>query len=562
MRSLCRTFLIFVCTIASLNLVKAQTEKVLEPVSSAYVITNVNVIQAPGRRIDQATVIVRKGIITGVGKNLPVPPDAIIIKGDSLFLYAGFIDGLSHVGAERSREEVSREKPKDPGNPSPAQAGITPQRDVRDFLNPAEASVKNLRSVGFTAAHVVPHGVLLPGSGAVVLLGGKTADDMVLTDHSALYAEFSWNRGVYPSTIMGAMAEWRELYRQASLVKSYEALYASNRNALERPSSDRVLQAFYPVIDKKMPVLFKAEKILDIQRVLTLRQDLGFPVIIAEMKEGWDLTDKFKASDVKVFLSLNLPEEKKDKDSLSTDVELKALKARKADFMKKYAAQAAALQKAGVKFGFSALDVKTKDIHDNLRRMIKEGLTEDAALAALTTSPAELLGLSDRLGSVDKGKIANLVLTHKPYFDEKSEVRYVFVEGVPYENEKKKEEKKNSKDGKESDTGAGTIEGTWSMVAQTPQGKTDAKVIFTSDGKNYKGSISGGHITEPVDFSSVTLEAKKLRFVCTITIEGKKYEMVAEGTVEDNSSFKGNFTIAEFGTFPMEGTKDPKPKKQ
>jgi imidazolonepropionase-like amidohydrolase len=126
---------------------------------------------------------------------------------------------------------------------------------------------------------------------------------------------------------------------------------------------------------------------------------------------------------------------------LTDSVERKALEKRKADFVALHTGQATSFQKAGIVFGFSTLTAKPKDIPSNLRRIIKAGLTEDQALAALTTNPASLLGLSDRLGSIDAGKVANLVISRKPYFDEKSKVQYVFVDGVMYKIESKEPEK-------------------------------------------------------------------------------------------------------------------------
>jgi hypothetical protein len=447
----------------------AQDE--LAPVTRTYAITNVNIIQAPGRKIDMGTVVMKDGLIISVGKNVSIPPDAIVIKADSMYVYAGFIDGLSRAGVVKPKEEERGQRPKDPGNPKPEEAGITPQNEVRPSLSPSEKSIEELRNIGFTTAHVVPYGGMMPGNGSIILLGGKSADEMVLVNKSSFYSELTPSRGVYPGTVMGVMAKYRELYRQASLSRAYENSYASNRNGIARPATDRVLEALYPVVDKRQSVLFKAERVVDAQRVLTLQTDLGFSLMLAELKEGWDIMNKIKAANAKVFLSLDIPEDKDKKDDAKKDdkkkddskkeepkkeepkkeEELKtatkeekaALEKRKAEFMAKYVGQAAAFQKAGMKFGFSTLSAKPANIQSNLRRMIAAGLPEDAALASLTTTPAELLGLSDRLGSVDNGKIANLVISDKPYFNEKAKVRYVFVEGTMYQFEVKKKSKEN-----------------------------------------------------------------------------------------------------------------------
>lgn len=539
----------------------AQDDKPLAPVTRSYAITNVNIIQAPGRKIDMGTLLIKDGIIKSVGKNISVPSDAIVIKADSMYVYAGFIDGLSRVGVVKPKEDNNRERPKDPGNPTPERAGITPQNDVRTSLSPAEKSIEELRAIGFTTAQVVPYGGMLPGSGALILLGGASADNMVLASKTAFYSELTNAERVYPATVIGVMAKWRELYRQASLDKNYESLYASNRSGLERPSTDRVLEAFYPVIDKRSPVVFKSEKILDIQRVLTLQNDFGFALQLADVKEGWDVLNKIKAANAKTFLSLDLPEEKKEekkddkakkeeKAKSPTELEKDALEKRKAEFTAKYTAQASVFQNAGLTFGFSTLSAKSKDIPSNLRRMIAAGLTEDQALAALTTSPAQLLGLSDRMGTIDNGKMANLVISDKPYFNEKAKVRYVFVDGVLYKQEVK-EEKKADKDGKKLDA-----KGTWSYSTETPQGTNTGKLKLKNEGGTYSGTITNNTSDKETELKNVSLEGNKLSFSFDYQMGSNTLAIEVSLTLEGDS-FEGSMAVGTFGSFPMKGTKDP-----
>jgi imidazolonepropionase-like amidohydrolase len=548
----------------------AQDEKELKPVTRTYAITNATIVQSPGRKMENGTVVLKDGLIISIGKGVAIPPEAIIIKADSMFVYAGFIDGLTRAGVNKPKEEPNKEKIKDPGNPPPDRAGITPQNEVRNFLNPSDKSLEELRNLGFTVAQVVPHGNLLPGQGSIVLLGGKSADQMVLVNNSSLYSELSGASGMYPSTTMAVMAKWRELYKQASQAKAYQSLYASNRVGLERPGTDRILEAFYPVIDQRLPVLFKSEKILETQRIFSLKNDLGFSLMIADVKEGWPIINKIKASGAKIFLSLDLPEEvkkeeKKDdkktktdstkkqeppKVKTATDLEKEVLEKRKVEAIANYTSQASAFNKAGVQFGFSSMSAKSKDIQANLRRMISSGLTEDAALAALTTTPAQLLGLSDRLGSIDNGKMANLVISDKSYFNEKSKVRYVFVDGVMYKVDVK-EVKKSDSNAKEE------IEGTWSTVTQNPQGNTEGKVTFKKEGSSYKGTVSGGRLPSPVDMTDVNLDGDKLTYTYTVNFGGNSMKVEVDVTVDGNS-FKGNASVGQRGSFSIEGTKDPK----
>jgi Amidohydrolase family len=542
----------------------AQDDQPLAPVSRTYAITNVNIIQAPGRKIDMGTILVKDGIIKAVGKAVAIPAEAIVIKADSMFVYAGFIDGLSRVGVIKPKEETNRERPKDPGNPTNERAGITPQNDVRNELNPADKTMEELRNVGFTTAHVVPYGGMLPGNGSIILLGGSSADNMVVASKTAFYSELTAAQRVYPSTVIGVMAKWRELYRQASLSKNYESLYASNRAGLERPTTDRVLEAFYPVIDKKQPVLFKSDNVLDIQRVLTLQNDFGFPLMLADVKEGWDVINKIKTANAKTFLSLDLPEakkevkegdkkeEKKDDKKAKTIVELEkeALEKRKEEFAAKHTAQPAVFQKAGVAFGFSTLSAKPKDIPANLRRMITAGFTEDQALAALTTTPAQLLGLSDRMGSIDNGKMANLVISDKSYFNEKSKVRYVFVDGQLYTLDVK-EEKKGDKNGAKA-----SVQGNWSYSTETPQGTNTGKIKLKNADGSYSGTITSNMSDKETEIKNVTVDGNKLSFTFDFQMGSNTMAIEVNLTI-DGTSFDGSMSVGSYGSFPMKGTKDP-----
>jgi len=535
-----------------------QDEQVLSPVTRTYAITNVNIIQAPGRKIDLGTVIIKDGLIKAVGKGIAIPAEAIVVKADSMYVYAGFIDGMTRAGVTRPKEE-NRERPKDPGNPTPERAGITPWQDVRFALNPADKGLEELRNIGFTTVQAVPYGNLLPGQAAVILSGGKSADEMVLLGRSSMYSELTGASGVYPATLLGVMATWRDLYRKAVQAKSYEGMYASNRSGLERPVSDKNLEAFYPVIDQRLPVIFKSERLLDVNHVLTLKKDLGFTAVLADVKDAWPIVNTIKSSGAKTFLSIDLPEEvkkddkkaeKKESTTSAAQAEKEALEKRKAEAIQAYAAQASVFQKAGVQFGFSTMSAKAKDIPANLRRMITAGLTEDAALAALTVNPAQMLGLSDRMGTIDNGKMANLVITDKSYFNEKAKVRYVFVDGVMY--------KMDVKEAKKGDPNAKVeIEGSWSTVTENQQGRAEGILTFKKEGGNYSGKISGGRMPAPVDLTDVTLDGNALTFKYTMTFGSNQVTVVGEVTVEGDT-FKGTVSFGQNRTAPIEGTKDPK----
>ncbi|HMQ00571.1 MAG TPA: amidohydrolase family protein [Cyclobacteriaceae bacterium] len=538
----------------------AQEEVKLKPASQTYAITNVNIIQAPGRKIDMGTVLIQNGLITAVGKNVRIPADAQIIKADSMYVYAGFIDGLSNIGVPKPREEQRREREKDPGNPSNERAGITPENELRAALNPADKSIEEWRSVGFTVTQAVPYGNMLPGKSAIIQLHGDNADRMILRNNTGVFSQLSGASGVYPNTVIAVMSKFRELYTNASLTKSYESMYAQNSSGLSRPNSDRVLESFYPVIDKRIPMVFKAERLLDVHRVMTLKNDLGFPLVIADVKEGWDVISKLKSPDVKVFLSLDLPEEMKKeekkeekKEKTRADLEKEALDKRKQEAIDKAVSQAATFRNAGIQFGFSTMTAKSKDVHSNIRRMVAAGLPEDAALAALTTTPAQLMGIADRVGTVDNGKIANIVLTDKPYFDEKAKIRYVFVDGHPYKFEVKEAPRRT---GNNNNGTAADIQGSWSITIESPQGRSTGSVSFKKDGNTYSGTTTSDRMPGATALKTVELDGTNLTYTYTLSMGDNSIDVEVSVKLSGNN-FDGTMSIGQWGSFPIEGVKDP-----
>lgn len=448
-------------------------EPELGPVTRTFAIRNARVVQGPGRVMERATVIIRDGLIEAVGTGLAIPFDARVIEGDSLVVYAGFIDGLTNAGVPKQKDLEKPGKVQFPGAPPNDRAGIQPERDVRQMLSQSDPLLDSLRMNGFTVAHVVPRGRMLPGSGAVVSLAGKTPGEMVLRGDASLFARMEpAEDDVYPATDMAIMAKWRQLYREASRRRDAGRTYSEDPGGLERPKFDPSLNALFPVIEGRKPVFFEAESALDLQRVMHLRDDLKFPLVVVGLKEGYEVADLLKSGSVPVFLSLDLPRNRKQQDSAAKDSsgviaadtagrmqpgspnsfflsdrrtasykdvkdEETWLKNRQEGLRRTYQSTPAMLYRQGVRFGFSSMGARQEEVRENLRMIIAAGLPEDVALAALTVDAAKILGLESSHGTVEKGKVANLVLTSGNYFDEKSRVRYLFIDGQLFDYEPK-----------------------------------------------------------------------------------------------------------------------------
>ena len=571
------TLLGLFCLLVIPSFLWAQTNNdELRPVTRTYALTQATVVTEPGKMIEGATVVIKDGLITAIGKNVKIPIDAQVVKADSMYIYAGFIEGLSHTGIPKAEAQEGgrggrggQQAPqvKDPGSPPNDLAGITPEKALAESLKPGDKSIADMRKLGFTAANVVPTGQMLPGQGALILLHGNNADKMILKDQTAFFSQLTGARRMYPATVIAVIAKWRELYRQAELAQAHEKAYKKSPSGMSRPSYDPVLQAFYPVINKEQSVFLKASDVKSAYRALALQKEFDLPMVITELKQGWHVADELKKRNIPVLLSMDLPADKKGKGGKKGDkkkaegekddpfkAEREALEKRKMKALKEHWTQAGNMEKAGVTFGFSTLDVKSKDVKANLRKMIENGLSEDAALAALTTTPAKMLGVSDMLGTVATGKIANLVVTDQPYFEEKSNVRYVFVEGNKFEFEAKKPAKKGDPNAKVA------VAGKWTYSFEAMGQNMDGILELVDNDGDISGSITNTAMGNKSTIETAELNGNELSFSIkidgggqTVTIE---YNLVIEG---DN--MEGTVSAGQFGTFDLEGERIGTPDK-
>ncbi len=542
-------------------------ESLVTPVTRTFVLTNVNIVQKPGQVISLGAIVVRDGLIQEVGKTVTIPANARIIQADSMYVYAGFIDGLSHTGVPRTEQQAGQQgrqgppaqQVKDPGNPPNDVAGIQPEIQVKDLLNAGDKAIEDWRKAGFTAVHVVPRGNMLPGSGAIILTNGSSNDQMVLRNQTSLFSQLSGARQVYPSTVIAVMSKWRELYKRAEQAKAHEAMYAKNPAGLARPNYDRTLQSFYPIIDKKMPVFFAANDMKSVHRIYTLQNELKFPLVLADLKQGWHVADLIQSKGTPVFLTLDLPKEKKkddkkkdDKKELSvTEKEMEILEARSSEELKKHLEQAGLFEKKGIEFGFSALTAKPNEVRENIRKMIENGLSENTALAALTTTPAKLLGVSNMMGTVERGKIANLVVTDNPYFAEKANVRYVFVDGHLFEYEAPPAKKPG-----EPGAAPAKVAGKWSYTVKVPGQSSEGLLELKTEGDNVSGTISNPQTGQMTAIANPELKGKELSFSVTYNMGPQTITVSFEVEV-DGDTFAGNATVGQFGSFPVEGSRIP-----
>lgn len=530
-------------------------------VTGTYAIVNATVITAPGKTLEGATILVKNGLVENVGKNISLPPEAQVIKGDSLFIYPGFIDGASSIGISKPADP---ERPAnfDPSNPPDELAGITPWRNALDYYDKNNNQITDWRKVGFTIAQIVPEGGMLPGKSAIVTYGGKESTN-ILANNTALNARFrnvGGGRGMYPGTQLGIMAKFRDLYKNAELSAKHNRLFAST-SGLTRPEINKTLEAFFPVLDKNIPILFEVSNDLETKRAASLQRELGFPLVLAGVSDINYSIDAIKTSNAQVLIGFRLPNDK----TANADLEGKTDEMRGRTIRIKEAYQEilegpAQLEKAGIPFGFTSMGGRSSEMFKNIRLMIENGLSEEAALAALTINNANILGIQKFAGTLEKGKLANMVISTAPIFSEDAQIQHVMADGYLFDYDISKKSKSNGANGKTID-----ITGIWDYTSDTPAGSSNGTMEIKKEGESLRGTITydnpAGSGKASSEMNNITLSGNNLSFTFNVSAGGMSLEVTVAGNVSE-LDFRGNMSLSDFGSFPLNANKKPNQRNQ
>lgn len=523
-------------------------------VTSTFAITNATVITAPGQTGTKATVLFKDGVILGVGSSLQIPKEAKLISGDSLFIYPGFIDGAGSMGITRPKDA---ERPKDlvSSNPPDEFAGITPWRTAVDQFAISGNQVDDWRKTGFTISQLIPDGGMLPGKAAIMVLGDGNSTNLIQLN-SGLAANFRGSRNMYPATLAGVMAKFRDVYQNTSLALEHEKMYAST-SGVKRPQTTPTQVAMAAVVQKQIPVLFTASSDLEIRRALALQKELGFKLVLTGLENYESVIDQIKATGTPVLIKLQVPDDKAVKSQKADGVTeaTKAQYERVKESYEKALKQASLLEKAGIPFAFSTADAKPGDAMKAIQTMIKNGLSEKAAFAALTTNPASLLGISRVAGTIEKGKMANLIVSTSEIFKEDAQVKHVIVDGNIFTYEVKK---KVAKEEQKSTGNVGTtVEGIWEYTSETPAGSSGGEIVLKRENGVLGGTISyddpagSGKVTSPI--KNATLNGKTLSFDFAVSAGGMSLNVTVTGEINGNT-MEGSLSVPQMGSFPVKAT--------
>ena len=497
-----------------------------------FAIRGATIVPVSGPRIENGTVLVAHGVITAVGKDVNFPQETWVIDGKGLTVYPGLIDSFTDVGLVSPPEGSAR--PSTPPSRGPEdRPASTPWRDAAGEATLSDKRIETWRDGGFTTVISAHKGGIFPGQAALLDLGGERNGDLVVKSPVAIPVSLQapGNFANFPGSLMGTLGYVHQVWLDTEWSGHAESIYDKNPKGMARPRYDRTDSALADALDDHAVVLIQANTTIQIRRSFELVDRWKVPAVLYGGQMSYEVADEIAAKKLRVLVNLKWPEAEKDSDPD------KAPTLRTLRFRDRAPSSPAALAKANVKFAFySGGAASPKDMLKAAKKSIDAGLSADAALRALTLSSAEIFGVSDRLGSIDTGKIANLVITDGDIFGEKTKIKYVFVDGRKYtihEPEKPKDPPK------------GDLTGKWKLSFTSPEGPDEATadISMASDG-TLSGSVASKRGTSSIIEGN--LSADKFSFKINIPIEDSPSDVIFSGTF-DGKTMKGNIHVASVG---------------
>ncbi|WP_031425569.1 amidohydrolase family protein [Flavimarina sp. Hel_I_48] len=373
----------------------------------------------PSETVENGMLIVQKGKITAAGKSVSIPEHAVVIDATGKHIYPSFIETYSGFGIEKPKSESNGRSPQYEAT----REGYYWNDHIRSETNAIDdfkydnKAAEAMLKAGFGTVQTHKEDGIARGTGLLVALNEQgTAADRLLNVGSAQFFSFEKSNlsdQSYPGSIMGATALIRQVFEDANWYKEGNV-----------PTRDLSLEALNA--NMGIPQIFKGDGLYDDLRIASLAKEIEVPFIIVGGGDEYLRIDELKETGAQYILPINFPEAYDVEDpyqasyvSLSQMLE-----------WNQAPTNPAKLQEAGLTFALTTNGLKSPDkFMEMLQKAMKYGLTEQQALASLTTVPAKLLGQDDKIGSLKKGVWANFLVTSGPIFDKETVLYENWVQG-------------------------------------------------------------------------------------------------------------------------------------
>ncbi len=394
--------------------------------NEAYLIRGAAIHTMAGRDIESGSILIRDGKIVGVGKNLSAPKDAKVIEARGLQVWPGMIDAGTEIGLVEVNGVRETADTNEIGR-------FNPQLVALDAVNPSSEHIPVTRVNGITTVATMPQGQLISGQVSLIHLDGWTTDEMGLKARAALhmrmpFIQIGGGRRFIPDDDPGAGGGGAANYAEAK--RNFEKQMADLNDFFESArryklakqvkapdfKPDLKLDAMIPVIDGTEPILITAIREREIRDAIAFADHQKVKIILCEAPEAYKVVKEIKAHDIPVILGpvLALPMDEDDPYDRAFTT-------------------AADLDKAGIRFAFATLSggasLSSRNLPYQAAEAVAFGLPHEDAMKALTRNAAEIWGVSAQIGTIEEGKLADLIVTDGDPLEARTQVRDVFIRG-------------------------------------------------------------------------------------------------------------------------------------
>ena len=509
-----------------------------------YALTGATVHPVSGPAISNGTVVIRNGLIEAAAANATIPADATVIDVKGMHVYPGLIDAQTSLGFAAA---PARRGPGGGGGGGQQQRQTErPAEPTPDSLAVRNASISDddadsRRAIGVTTVLTAPANGIFNGQSAIINLGSGPIESRVIKSPAALQISFNprptWT---YPDSLMGVVSYIRQTFFDAQQHVAAHEIYGRSPAGLERPPQSAALDALRPVMRRELPVVFVADSETMLRRAMTIAKEMNLRYILSGARGAYEMPADLK--DVPVLVAVKWPTAPADKEERE-EQPLRVIRDRQLQ-----PTTPSVLAKNGVTFALVSGPGKTADFLPGIRKAIENGLSADDALRATTIAPARIFGVDRQLGSLERGKIANVVVSDKPLFEKDAKVKRVFVDGreirLPADDKKRDEA---------AAPGESVVDGTWALTVRTPSGNVAIQVTLKAEDGKLSGTFSGERGSGEVRGGSLDGNTVEFTIAVNAENEAEASDWVFRGTVSGDTM---NGTVAStIGNFEFSGSR-------
>ena len=415
----------FTSSVVAQQIGNPTTQQGVLPPRGTFAIRNARIVTVSGPDIENGTVVIRDGKIEAVGTNVNVPAGAQTIDGRGLSVYPGMIDAGTNMGLVEVPQGAN-------GTVDLSEVGdLNPNAKAIIAVNPHSAHIGVTRVEGITNTLTAPTGGLISGQAALINLLGTAPKEMAVVPQAALvinYPRIGFGGGGFGGGFQQSanltetltanerqVEQIRKMLRDAEAYGRAQDAYAKDKS-LPRPDRNVVLEPLVPYVRGEQPVIFRADREAEIRGAIRFAEELKLKPIILGGNDAWKVASLLKEKNIPVILTgiFSLPSREDDAyDALYENP--------------------AKLQQAGVRFCISTGDAgpEVRNLAQYAGMAAAFGLSKADAVKSVTLYPAQILNVADRLGSIEVGKMANLVVTDGDLLEIRTRIKYLLIDGRP-----------------------------------------------------------------------------------------------------------------------------------